>query len=858
MRAVLTEAADGVPAVLSVEGRVGIGKTALLGEMTRIAKDLGFRVFRAQCSASEAEFRFGVASQLFDAEADDIVELPDQAVLHRLHRHVQQLAAQGPVLLAVDDLEHADRSSLQFLTYLRRRLGELPVLLVVTRGLASDGADPVLLREIVGDARRIRLAGLDQHACTRLLRAYFRIGVTEELVTAWRFETGGNPYLLALRRREPADRAAELTARLRQHGEPVLALARARAVLGDVDLPLAAAAADIDPPSAAVASRALVALGFAEVPMVSATLLASMTELEQAEVHRRAALFRHRDQAPIADVADQLLAAATIGEDWVCDVLRRAARHATPDKAIKYLNRLLREPLAEDVRGQVLVELGEAQSHVDPTAARASLTEAAGQHMDASAEGRMALLLAYELAGRRLYPDAVATLDGVITRVSTVDPDLAQRLDMYALALGLEDSHFSPEVEVRIARLLGGRMTSVQNERFLNTLLAYRGGMIGANARETQQRVGAALPFRFGRDLVDQWSFAHLVVALVALDDYEVAAAQCEDVLKTARSLDLALSAALVQGVQSHVLRRLGQLREAESLGAASLEQLDSLGVTRDTSLVVTIAALVAVRVDGGNARAALHLLRDRDLEGELPDFAHYHAVLFQRGRLRAALGDQAGALRDHLECGRRMERRGARNPAAQPWRSHAALAHLALGDRDSATELAEQELALAREWGRPIPIGIALRALGLVTGSVDLLAESVAALRSTPASLELARSLVDWGTCLREGGRVTEAQAALRQGHDLAKRCGAVPLMGIAARELRASGGRPSRTVNADPNALTAQEEHIVRRAMLGLTNKQIADELFVTPRAVELHLTRAYRKLGISGRRNLADVLK
>ncbi|MET8756612.1 AAA family ATPase [Lentzea sp. NPDC004782] len=855
LRRVLEEAAAGVPSVVCVEGRVGLGKTSVLAETVRMARELGFAVFRAQCSASESAFRFGVVAQLFESEADEILGTDaDQPVMHRLHRLVREVSAGSPVLLAVDDVEQADLPSLNFLAYLRRRLGELPVVVVVTRGLALD-ATP-LLREVVGDARRVRLTGLDQQACGRFLRALFAGGVTDEVVADWRVATCGNPYLLGLRARDLGERAGELVARLAQAGPQVVALARAFAVLGEADLALAGAAAGLDPREAVDASRALSALGFAGVPMVLTTLAQSTTALDRAAIHARAARFRYDDQAPVDDVAGHLLESAPIGADWVRNVLRAAARQSTSDRAIACLRRLLREPLPDDLRGEVLVELSEAQSLVDPGAALASLTKAASASMDVLAEGRMALLLACDLAGRRRYRDAVAKIESVIARVSGVDADLAQRLDLYALSLGMEESFFSGEVETRIARLSGARMTSARNERFLNAVLAFRGATIGANPGETRRRVQSSLPLHIGRDLIDQFSFAHLIVALIGIDEYEQADRQCEEALRVTAERDLAVCAALAQALRCHVARRLGSLPDAERLGMTSLEKLDALGANQDGNAVIAVAGLVGAWVDTGDVGSALRLVRERELDGDLPEYTHYHALLHQRGRLHLALGDPASALRDHLDCGRRMERRGARNPSLQPWRTHAALAHMALGERDHAVRLAAQELELARDWGLAVPIGVALRASGVVTGSADLLEEAVSTLRSTSARLELARALVDLGVALRAGGRGPEALAALRQGHDLAKRCGAIPLMGVAARELRAAGGRPSRTPSG--SVLTAQEDHIVRRAVLGLTNRQIAAELFVTPRAVELHLTRAYRKLGISGRRDLAAALE
>ena len=299
--------------------------------------------------------------------------------------------------------------------------------------------------------------------------------------------------------------------------------------------------------------------------------------------------------------------------------------------------------------------------------------------------------------------------------------------------------------------------------------------------------------------------------------------------------------------LRCHVARRLGALAVAEQLGTASLARLDALGANQDDHVVASVAGLVGVWVDTGDTTSALRLVRERSFDGDLPE--RYQALLHHRGRLHLALGDPVSALRDHLTC-------GALNPSLQPWRSHAALAHLALVERTQALRLASQELELARDWGLAVPIGVALRVSGVVASDVSLLEEAVTTLRASPARLELARALVDWGVSLHSLGRVPEALAALRQGHDLAKRCGAIPLMGVAARELRAAGGRPARVPSG--SVLTAQEDHVARRAVHGLTNRQIAAELFVTPRAVELHLTRAYRKLGISGRRDLAAALE
>jgi tetratricopeptide (TPR) repeat protein len=167
--------------------------------------------------------------------------------------------------------------------------------------------------------------------------------------------------------------------------------------------------------------------------------------------------------------------------------------------------------------------------------------------------------------------------------------------------------------------------------------------------------------------------------------------------------------------------------------------------------------------------------------------------VAAARGRLRVAAGDLAAGLEDLLTAGERLEELGVGGPGVYRWRSEAALARVALGEPDPA--LAERELALAREFGAAGPIGVALRALGLVTeacspggwapasagGSprrrtadgIELLREAEV-LAGSPAVLEHARALADLGAALRRAGRRAEAREPLRAALDLAHRRGA------------------------------------------------------------------------------------
>ena len=243
----------------------------------------------------------------------------------------------------------------------------------------------------------------------------------------------------------------------------------------------------------------------------------------------------------------------------------------------------------------------------------------------------------------------------------------------------------------------------------------------------------------------------------------------------------------------------------------------------------------------------------------ELSDYQGNNLLLLTRGRLRLAQARGPEAAEDLLELGRRCEAWTLRNPAALPWRSHAALA-LRTSDPDRAAELAAEEVALARGFGASRALGMALRALGLVTtgaAATPPLEEAVDVLAPSPARLEHARALVDLGAAVRRSGRGGAARAPLAEGLDLATACGATALAAVARDELLAAGARPRRDRVTGRDALTASEQRVARLAADGRTNREIAEELWITLKTVETHLGRTYRKLGVAGRGDLAGAL-
>jgi DNA-binding CsgD family transcriptional regulator len=274
---------------------------------------------------------------------------------------------------------------------------------------------------------------------------------------------------------------------------------------------------------------------------------------------------------------------------------------------------------------------------------------------------------------------------------------------------------------------------------------------------------------------------------------------------------------------------------------------------------VLNGGVLVKALVDQGELDAAEQALVPFDSEAESGSITA--AVLrLARGRLRVEQGRVAEGLEDFLAVGLALTRALITCPSYLPWRSEAALAQLALGEREPARRLADEELELARAFGTPRALGVAKRAAGVIAGGdrgVSLLREAIDEFERGDASLERAHALADLGALLRRRNRRTEARELLREALDAAHQAGAKPLAQQAETELRATGARPRRVVLTGLDSLTASERRIAELASQGLTNREIAQTLFITARTVEGHLTSVFRKLRVDSRDELPAAL-
>jgi tetratricopeptide (TPR) repeat protein len=197
------------------------------------------------------------------------------------------------------------------------------------------------------------------------------------------------------------------------------------------------------------------------------------------------------------------------------------------------------------------------------------------------------------------------------------------------------------------------------------------------------------------------------------------------------------------------------------------------------------------VLTNRGELEEAEAYLTRLDLPEEVDETGHMIFFLGARGWLRFARRDFAGAASDWERLGRCMEAFDMCNPALLAWRSHLALALLGLGRRERALELAREEVELARAWGAPRAIGVALRTQGLAEGGaegIQALRDSLEVLRGSSAKLERARTMVELGTALQREGEGDEARELLTEGLRIAAESGSQPLVERCERELGAA----------------------------------------------------------------------
>lgn len=409
-----------------------------------------------------------------------------------------------------------------------------------------------------------------------------------------------------------------------------------------------------------------------------------------------------------------------------------------------------------------------------------------------------------------------------------------------------------PELRVRTTYIPAAPLLGNRKRLPPNGLLMVLRNIELANTGTNRAMVATETDWVLGADALrtEAYSTWLAVLTLLYTGDLASARAQCARLAGDPVWAGSDCHRDLLTLLRARTLLLSGDARRASGMLAALLA-----GRVARALICLAVAWLVEALVQLGEFESANGVLLEHGLAGRLdvgqPDRVH---VLAARGALYAGMGQFQAAVNDYMDCGRILSALNVSNPAVIPWRSKATLAALAACRRDLALGLSEDELIAARKWGSPRSIGTALHAVALSRRdetSVPLLGEAVTLLEVAGARAELTQVLYDLGMLLLRQSDVPAGRVRLEAADVVARECRNV----FWSQRIRSALSRQSNSDEA--RTLTRQQERIAQLARAGYSNQKIADALFLAVRTVEFHLSCVYRKLGISGRRQLVTAL-
>ena len=907
--------AGGEGGVLFIEGEPGSGKTHALDRLDEEARTSGVRVLYAQCSRREAAEPWGVVRQLLDFSLQENLaestpdtpyqleaELADIAASHRprtdsvydlvsyIHAFFVRLASTMPTVVAVDGVPHSDAESLRvlaFIAQLERRVG---LGVAVTAGLEETAAGPEALSALywAKTARVHALGPLGEEEAEEISRQV--LGRTSPALTSLCTQLcGGNPLfyreLMRVLRREGGDLdlvrrggperldlrslARYVADRVEERAPGAQRLLMSLAVLGPVGPELLLATSGMEPGQGENVLAHLVRTGtvkegrhlrFAQ-PVVEHGFRQIADGGLSQEVHAECARRLFKAREPHTRVARHLLQARPEGDQAVVTALRRAAREAVLEQDTHAARLFLERALGEGCSGTaaeraVTRDLGGLLLEHWPDEATDVLRRAHGAERRPAHRAALACALAESVSwskgpreGLRVLRQAQAssrrpaTARIIRSRRRLIEwpgepgPEQIPNGTVSRPESPSPSTEEEPSVEAALERAMAGERDSalVSARAVLSS-----GRACHNNPRTPPHSVFAVLPLLWadrteeaeaalksaagdlsgGRGPLSCWTTA--LESGIALNGGRVE--------ESARSAALALAHLPVEpfGWSDWLLRfhLLQALLTAGELDAVR-EQLDRLPPASES----TWARAVRGQVEGG-----------------LLAVSGYY-------------GEAAGAL---STSGCVLERMRVSNPAVTQWKSCTALLLTECGQNRSAVRMSESASEAALRWGTPRSIGRTRITMGYVLQRdgapfhhyQGLVKDGLALLEQCSDPVSRATGLLVAALTARNDREPRLARERLAACSRLARSAGARNLDDHANAQLRELGGTTPEAAAASIS-LTDSERRIAETVVSGLTNRQTADQLFVTLRTVEFHLTNIYRKLAISGRDELREAL-
>lgn len=919
LRDALEEVQRGKGSGMAIEAGAGLGKTQLLQELRRLGAEMGLTVLSARATELERDFTFGLVRQLFysnlaarsEVERAQLLEGAEPArsalglvsdadgghdsfaVLHALYWVTAALAERAPLLIEIDDAHWADRSSLDFLRFLLPRLEELPVLL--TLAARPDEADGEGLKQVLADPSLLHLSPtpLSEVATGQFLERSLGRKPEPAFAAACQAQSGGNPFLLSELTRSLAERDIEpvgaqvdlvhelapervgnwVALRIGRLDGSAAAVARALAILGDgSELRLVAALARLDQDTAAAASDELRRSGILDRdsslqfihPLVRNAVYSELPASERARAHRGAAILLREWGGSPERIAGQFLAGDPAGDRMAVETLleagERASATGSPRTAIAYLTRALSEPPPADLRVAVLDPLLTATLGAADLATFAAIEPAlqAEMQLDPSLRTRWAyqLMMAIGMGGR--FEEAATVVEEAV-EVAEAQGDMERAFQLAAQLRTL--ALLGPSVRVVDLGRYADQIDPTSAIGRLAAAMEVRSLVVNGSGKEAAMAAKRALAddAAIFAEESEVAAAVTAVLTLVVSDEVEPARHAASRALAIARDSGAAASLMRALFVSGVAAWGSGDLVTAE---AELRRGLDLARLTEVVPLaIIFVSALVEILVERDELEMAQAELRTIGMAtGPTPENVIFNGLLLTRGHLRVEQGAFEDGVEDFAAFSRGLDAIGAGEsgiPWEMPW---AVRAQVAVGEEARARKLADQVLVRAQKWGAPSAVAQALRAVAASQGGSEGLAaleEAATVMDGSPRPLERAHVLADLGEALRREGRRVDAREPLREAFDLARRCGAARLAKRATAELQATGLKVRRYTPIGVESLTPSERRVAELAASGMTNRQIAQSLFVTVKTVEAHLSAAYAKLDIGSRQELKGAL-